>query len=263
MEGAGEEAGGRQTQLQFRQAGGDRAYRRRAGQPEHAQGGSGDQSDERTGEQARQPLRPEDACRERRRADGESAAVQVRHGFRERPHRTHWPARRHGRAEEGEDLDQHDDDADPRHEPGDHGIRRVHDEPARPQQAERHLQNSGQHDDREGLAQRRSVRRHDDRHGDGHGGRGTGDLEPVAAEYGREEADGDRAVQARGGPEPRGDAEGQRHGQRDHRRRDAAENVSAQRLQVVFHGRHVSRIRHLPSGALLWTAPRPSATVEG
>ena len=74
----------------------------------------------------------------------------------------------------------------------------------------------------------------DNRHRDGHRAGGTGYLRPRAPEYRGEETDGDRTVYAGDRPQAGGYAEGQRHRQAHHCRRDAAKDIPAQGLDVVF-----------------------------
>ena len=75
----------------------------------------------------------------------------------------------------------------------------------------------------------------DHRHRHRHRRRGAGDLRPRAAEHRGKEPHRNGAVQPGGRPQPRRHAERQRNRQRHHRRREAAEHVSAQRVEVVLH----------------------------
>ena len=214
--GLQQEAGGRQAQLHCRQSGGHLPDDRRVVQPQHAQQRAGSQRHERCGKKFRHALRPEDSNGESDGGDGESADADIAYRFRQRGNRSQGSARRGGRSQERQGLDQHDDDADTGHEPGNHHIGRVGYEPADPGQAQKHLQKTGQDDHHQGFGEIAGVAGDDDRHGDGHGSGGSGYLRPRAAEHRREEADRDRAVKARGRPHARRDAEGERHRQRHH-----------------------------------------------
>ena len=183
----------------------------------------------------REPARPEKPDGERDRADGEGAGIEAAHRRRKRPGGAHRPAGLPRSAEQRQRLHQHDDDADAGHEAGNDHMRRVGHEAADPRHAEKHLQKTGQNDDRQGFGEAGCVAGEDDRHGDGHRRRRAGNLRARAAEHGGEEADRDGAVEAGGRPHARGDAEAEGNGQRHHHGGDAAEDIAAQRVEVVVH----------------------------
>ncbi|MNT05241.1 hypothetical protein D3C72_1398540 [compost metagenome] len=115
---------------------------------------------------------------------------------------------------QGLELNQQDDHADARHEPGDDRLGHVADVLARPQQAEGDLNDAAQQDrDEEVLG----VRAGGEQAGGHHGHRAgrAADLLDGAAEERGHQPDEDGAVQAGLRPvlQPRGHAEGERQGQ--------------------------------------------------
>ena len=235
LHGVEQDAAAEVGQPQVGQAGRHIADDGRVGQHQHAQQRPGDQGGQRRRQVLAQLPRPCQPHDERDRRDGDGAEVDV--GDQVRPHAdgVERAARRDRRAQERQRLQQDDDDADARHEAGDHGVRRVHRQPADAQDAEQNLDQAGHDGDREDLGEVVGVGGDDDGDRHRHGARGPRDLRFRPAEHGREEADRDRPVEPRHRSQSRGDAESQRHRQPHHGRRDAAEDVAAEGLEVVVH----------------------------
>ena len=172
FDGAKQEVGRGRHEDDLGQAGGYDPDDRYFGEPEHAQQRAGDQGDEGAGHDFRQSPWPEYADGQGDEGDRESAVVDVPDGFRQYANGADDATRRGRRADEGQGLNQHDDQADPGHEPRDHHVGSVGDVTADPQHAEQNLKESAQHDHDQGFAHRTGVFRYDDRHGHGHGRRG-------------------------------------------------------------------------------------------
>ena len=122
--------------------------------------------------------------------------VDVAHCVRQGPNDPNRPARGAGRAQKRQSLQEHDDNADAGHEPGNHRIRREGDEAADAHHAQQDLYEAGHDNDGEGFGKGVGVGGDDNRHGHGHGARGTRDLRLRSAENRREEADSNCPVNA-------------------------------------------------------------------
>ena len=171
LQGAQQEAGGGQSQLQFRQARRDPPDDGRVAQPQDAQKRADHERHQGRRQKPREAARPEGEGGERYRADAQGIGVDVPERLRERANRAHEAAGRRRRAEKGQHFDHHDDDADAGHEARNDHIRCVDHEAAGPQRAQKRLQQAAQNDDAQGFAQVRRVGGDDDRHRDRHGRR--------------------------------------------------------------------------------------------
>jgi hypothetical protein len=149
------------------------------------------------------------------------------------------PAGRHGLAERGSQLQDDQDDADAGHETRYHGIRHQGDVLAETQHAQQDLEQPGKDNDREGHGHA-IDRIGGDQLGDngredhGHRARRLGHQAWRTAEQRGKQPDEYRTVEPGLRAGTRGNAEGQRHRQGNHRGRDATKYIAANILQVYF-----------------------------
>ena len=203
----------------------------RAGQRVRDQGGK--QTVHRA-EQRENEGRLDSTHQERSRGQAE---MKLRETARQRPDHRHTAQRQHPEQRADDQRNQR-----PRHEPG---------PPARPE----HSHDQGGGGDGKGIevdvAERIRQRPHRAHRSAQRRGRAqapwgrrsatayrrgwTGDLRPRTAEHRGKESDRDRTIQAGGRPQPRRHPEGQRDRQRHHRGGEAAEEIPAQRIEVVLH----------------------------
>ena len=142
-----------QREMQLRQPGGYRPDHRHVTQRQHAEQRADDQGYQRSGHEPGPLARPQHADEEGGQGDGEGVDVGVGQGGRQCANRTERPAQRRRRAQKRQDLDQHHDDADARHEPGHHHVRRISHEAPDPHHAQEHLQQAAHHHHDERLGQ--------------------------------------------------------------------------------------------------------------
>ena len=143
----------------------------------------------------------------------------------------HDAALRAGLAEEGSQLEDDQDQANPAHEARDDRVRHLGHVATEPQQAKGDLKDAREHDHGEGHGQpvlgvASGQARNHGRHHHGHRTGGLRDQARGPAKQGRKEAHQHGAPEAGGRTGARGDAEGQGHGQGDHRGGDTAEEIT-------------------------------------
>jgi len=210
-----------------------------------------DERDERRRHDARDALRQEEYDCERCQPEGEHHRLGMGDQRREAGCRLDRAVRNRV-AEQGIELQQDDDHADAGHEPGDHRCGHVIDVASHAQQPERDLQQAAEHHHgkrdrgpfRRIVWKHRQVLREHRGHHHGHRAGGPRHLRRRAAEQRGEEADEDRAVDARNRTGARGDAEGHCQRQRNHGRSQAAGNVTVEVAEV----KPVKELHKSPTG---------------
>ena len=251
LHGARQKSRRGQPQLQPRQAGRHLPDDGRVAQPQDAHERADDEPHEGSRQNFPEPLGPEDRNAEGDNANAEGARVDVAQRLWQRRNHAHRAAGHGGRTEKGQDLNRHHEHADAGHETRDDHVGRVGHEAAQLQYAQKRLEESAQHDHRQGFGEILRVVGDDDRHDDGHRRRGAGYLGRRAAEDRREKTHRYRAVQTRRSPHARRNAVGQRERQGHHHGGDAAEHIPAKRIKIVFQFHATMSLRVLLQ-ALSW-----------
>ena len=141
-------------------------------------------------------------------------------------------ARRIGVPKEGAELQDDDDAADAGHETRNDRKRHHVNEPAESQHAEHDLKGAAQDNDGEGHADIMRVFDQDRGHHHGHRSGGSRNLGRRTAEKGREQPDGNGAIETGDRARAGRNTKGQRQRQRHDRRRDATEDVAAQIVEA-------------------------------
>ena len=220
-------------------------------QPQDAHQRADDEPHEGSRQDFPELLRPDNRDAEREGANAKGARVDFGQRLRQRRNHAHGAAGRGGRAEKGQDLNRHHEHADAGHETRDDHVGRVGHEAAELQNAQKRLEESAEDDHRQGFGEILRVVGDDDRHDDGHRRRGAGYQGRRAAEDRREKTHRYRAVEPRRSPHARRHAVGQRERQGHHHGGDAAENISAKRIEIVFQFHAIMSLRALLQ-ALSW-----------
>ena len=228
-----QESGRQFRQLQFRQAHRRLADDRQIVQPENPQRRARYHRCQRPRKPAAELTRPQDAHQQRYGCHNHRVGVGVDNILRQYQQRIGDAAHHYGRPHKWRQLHHDYRDADARHKPGDHRVRRIGYHPPHPQQAQQKLDDAGHHHDGERLGQVVGVLRYNHRHGDGHRRGRPRNLRPGAAEHRREKPHRNGAVHPGNRPHPGRHAKGQGHRQPHHRRRNAAEKIAAQSFQAI------------------------------